>query len=120
MSLTQSFIRLSLATALLVGLSACTIVPAHPSAYRAPPVYVETYPSYRAPPPTIYYEYESNHRHYDDRRGNYYREERRDDRRYNERRYRDKQQFESPLESAARTHRNIRRSLGLPRLPGMP
>ena len=37
-----------------------------------------------------------------------------------ERHYREPQRGPSPLESAARTHRDVRRSLGLPRLPGMP
>ena len=120
MPLTQNLIRLSLTAVLLAGLGACTIVPAPPGAYRAPPVYVETYPGYRSPAPNVYYEYESNHRHYDDRRGNNYRNARRDDRRHDERRYQEERQVESPLESAAQTHRNIRRSLGLPRLPGMP
>lgn len=120
MPFAQNLTRLGLAAVLLAGLGACTIVPAQPVGYRATPVYVETYPAYRSPAPSVYYEYQPDFRHYDDRRGNYYREQRRDDRRYDEPRYREERQVKSPLESAARTHRNIRRSLGLPRLPGMP
>ena len=107
MTLTRTLTRLTLAAALLASLGACTVVPAYPAGYRAPPVYVETYPAYRPAPPTVYYGYERGYR--DDRRDYY-----RDDRRYDDRRH------SSPLEDAARVHRDIRRSLGLPRLPGMP
>lgn len=98
----QKFVRLGLAAALLGSLAACTVVPVQPVGYRAAPVYVDTYPTYRYTYPGTYYEYD---RRYDDRGGRYYREERR---------------IESPFDSAARAHREIRQSLGLPRLPGMP
>ena len=118
MLLTQKFIHLGLAVALVASLGACTVVPIQPVGYRAPSVYVETYPTYPTyrygyPSASVYYE--SNHRNYDNRGGNYYRYDRDD-----ERRYREPRRSESPLESAARTHRDVRRSLGLPRLPGMP
>lgn len=104
--------RLLLATALLGSLGACTIVPAHPGAYRGGgSVYVETYPEHRHGYPDTYY-YERNRRDYDRREYRYYRDE--------PRRYEQPRRIESPLESAARTHRDVRRSLGLPRLPGMP
>lgn len=106
MTLASTLSRLTLAAALLASLGACTVVPAYPTAYpagyRAAPVYVETYPAYRPAPPVVYYGYERGYR--DDRR-DYYRDDRR---------------RSSPLEDAARVHRDIRRSLGLPRLPGMP
>jgi len=92
--------RLTLAVALLGSLGACTVAPAYPVGYRAAPVYVESYPAYRSAPP-VYYGYD---------RGYY-----RDNHRYEERRPQ-----RSPFEDAARAHRDVRRSLGLPRLPGMP
>jgi len=95
-------IRLTLAAALLASLGACTVVPAYPVGYRAAPVYVESYPAYRSG----YYRYDRPR--YDDR---YYRDEGR---------YQQPRRMESPLESAIEVHRDIRRSLGLPRLPGMP
>lgn len=97
MKLPQLFLRLGVVAALLGSLSACTIVPAHPHAYYGPSVQIETYPVYRYGPP---------HRHYHhDRRHYHYRDDRHDD---------------SAFDRAARSHREIRRSLGLPRLPGMP
>lgn len=102
-------IRISLAAALLGSLGACTVAPAYPVAYRPAPVYVETYPAYRYGHPTPYYGHEE--RHYGDRGGRYYRDEHR---------YQEPRRIESPLEGAARLHRDVRRSLGLPRLPGMP
>lgn len=100
--------RLVLAVALLGSLSACTVVPVQPHGYyRSPPVVIETYPVYR---------YGYPHRHYGHERRDFHHYDRRDDRYYrNERRH-----YETPFDSAARTHRDIRRSLGLPRLPGMP
>ncbi|WP_153133230.1 hypothetical protein [Dechloromonas hortensis] len=114
MKLKQMLTRLTIAALVLGGLSACTIVPAQPGAYgygyRTTPVYVETYPTYRYGYPNTYY-YGRDHRHYDNR----------DDRRYREERhYQEPRRIDSPLESAARAHRDVRRSLGLPRLPGMP
>jgi hypothetical protein len=104
--------RLLLATALLGSLAGCAVVPAQPVAYRGAPVYGDPYPAYRYGYPNSYpygyYEYDR--RYYGDRP--YYG----DGRRYEERRI----EIESPLESAARVHRDVRRSLGLPRLPGMP
>lgn len=115
MSLAQKLTRLSLAAALLASLGACTVVPMHSAGYRAPSVYVESYPAYRTYPSANIY-YESDRRHYDNRGGGYYREEPRRD----ERRYQEPRRMESPLESAVELHREVRRSLGLPRLPGMP
>ena len=117
MPLTQKLIRFSLAAALLGSLSACVVAPAHPVGYRGPAVHVETYPTYyRHGYPATYYDGGYDNRYYDNRSGRYYR----DGRRHDERRYEEPRRIESPLESAARTHRDIRRSLGLPRLPGMP
>ena len=115
MPLAPKLVRISLAAVLFASLGACTVVPAYPVAYRAPPVYVESYPTYRYGYPSASIYYESGPRRYDNRGGNYYRDERR-----NERHYHEPQRGHSPLESAARAHRDVRRSLGLPRLPGMP
>lgn len=102
------FIRLGLAIALLGSLTACTVVPAHPLGYYGgPPVVVETYPVYR---------YDSPYRHYDHDRRDYRAYDHRGERHYRD----DRRRHDSPFDSAARTHRDIRRSLGLPRLPGMP
>jgi len=109
MTLSRTIARLTLAAALLGSLGACTVAPVYPVGYRTAPVYVESYPAYRSAPPTVYYQYEQGYR------GNYRQDYYRDDRRYDDRR-----QIPSPLEEAARVHRDIRRSLGLPRLPGMP
>ncbi|PKO33788.1 MAG: hypothetical protein CVU34_10460 [Betaproteobacteria bacterium HGW-Betaproteobacteria-7] len=105
-----AFIRLGLAIALLGSLTACTVVPAHPQGYYAgPPVVVETYPVYR-------YGYGYPQRHYNHDRRDY-----RGHEQHGGRNYRDGgRRHDSPFDSAARTHRDIRRSLGLPRLPGMP
>ena len=109
MKLSQTIIRLGLATVLLGSLGACVVVPAHQAGYhRTPPAYVETYPAYGYPRANIYYE--SGHRHYDDRGGRYY-----DDRRHDDRR-----SYGAPLPPPLQLHRDVRRSLGLPRLPGMP
>ena len=48
----STLIRLGLAVIALGTLSACTVVPAHPVAYRSSPVVVETYPVYRS---NVYY-----------------------------------------------------------------
>ena len=55
----KKLLRLGLAIAALGMLGACTVVPVQPTGYyRAAPVYVETYPTYRYPYPggSIYYE----------------------------------------------------------------
>ena len=110
MTRTQKFLRLGLTIALLGSLGACTVVPAYPVGYRqAPPAYTGSYPSYDYSASTVYYEPE--YREYHDH-GRRYRDERRH--------YHEPRRIESPLEGAARLHRDIRRSLGLPRLPGMP
>ena len=98
----QAFLRLSLAALLVAGLGACTVVPAYPpGAYRAPPpAYVETYPAYGYSG-GVYYGYERGY----DRHPAYRHEGRRG---------------EMPLPPPLQLHRDIRRSLGLPRLPGMP
>ncbi len=107
MSLLQKLIPLTLAAGLLGSLSGCIVAPAHPVGYRGPPVYVETYPTYRHTYPNTYYDGYG----YGDRGGRYYREERR---------YVEPRRMEAPIPSPAQVHRDIRRSLGLPRLPGMP
>lgn len=49
---TRLLTLIALSASLLGG---CAIVPApHGAYYRQPNVYVETYPAYRAPPPSIY------------------------------------------------------------------
>jgi len=121
MKIVQKLTRLSLAVALFASLGACTVVPMHSAGYRAAPVYVESYPAYQAYPsyrsyPSTNIYYESDRRRYDNRGGGYYREEPRRD----ERRYQEPRRMESPLQGAAELHRDVRRSLGLPRLPGMP
>lgn len=106
------FIRLGLAIALLGSLTACTVVPAHPHGYYGgPPVVVETYPVYRYGHPHRHpgydrRDYRPYDRHYEHRGDRHYRDDRR--------------RHDTPFDNAARTHRDIRRSLGLPRLPGMP
>jgi len=94
-----------LAAVLLGSVAACTVVPAYPVGYRAAPVYVESYPAYRSG----YYRYDQPR--YADRDSRYYRDQGR---------YQQPQRMELPLESTIEVHRDIRRSLGLPRLPGMP
>lgn len=110
MPLLSTLARLSLAAALLGSVAACTVVPAQPGYYRSTPppaVYYDTYPTYRYGP-TGYYR-DGRHEH-----GDRYGRRERDEWRDQERR------IESPLDDAARLHRDVRRSLGLPRLPGMP
>lgn len=117
MNLKQTLLRFGLATALIGSLGACAVAP-YPVGYRrAPPVYVETYPGYGQPSGTIYYN--SGYRHYDDRGGRYY-DDRRSDRYYDDRRYEEPRRQEAPLPPPLQLHRDVRRSLGLPRLPGMP
>lgn len=110
MSATLTSLRNLLGGLALASLGACAVVPAQPVPYGARPVYVEPYPviRYGYPYPYGYYEYD---RRYDDRGYREYRDERRHD---------DRQRYESPIDSAVRAHRDVRRSLGLPRLPGMP
>lgn len=102
--------RTSLLILLLASLSACTIVPAHPYAGRSASVYVDSYPS---APNTYYYGGGGPRRDYD--RG-YYREPDRRNYRHEAPRHESTVRIPSPLE----VHRDVRRSLGLPRLPGMP
>lgn len=104
----QIIIRLALAAALLGSLAACTVVPAYPAGYRAAPVYVETYPVYRPAYSGVYYQYERPYYGHSDF---HYREAPR---------YQEPRRSNTPFDDAARAHRDIRRSLGLPRLPGMP
>jgi hypothetical protein len=109
MNLKQFALRIGLATALLGSLGACTVVPAYPVGYhRPPPAYVETYPAYGYPTTSIYYQ--SGYRYYDGY----------GDRRYDDRRYDDRGSHGMPLPPPLQLHRDVRRSLGLPRLPGMP
>lgn len=103
-------LRLTLAAAFLGGLSACTVVPTYPVGYqRPPPAYVETYPVYGYPTTSIYYQ--SGYRYYDG-----YGDRRHDHRGYDDRRG----GYGMPLPPPLQLHRDVRRSLGLPRLPGMP
>jgi hypothetical protein len=110
MTLSHKLIRLTLAAALLGSLSACVVAPPQAVGYRAPSVYVETYPTYRYGYPDTYY---NGYRpgYYGDRGGRYYRDERR---------YDEPRQREVIIPNPLEVHRDIRRSLGLPRLPGMP
>ena len=82
MSITQKLTRLSLTMATFASLGACTVIPMHSAGYRAAPVYVESYPTYRSyPSPNIHYQ--SDRRSYDNRGGGNYREKlRRDERPY--------------------------------------
>lgn len=112
MTIAQKLIRISLAAALLGSLSACVVAPPHSVGYRAPSVYVETYPTYRyGGYPNTYYDNGYGQRQYDNRGGGYYRDQRR---------YEEPRRMETPIPSPLDVHRDIRRSLGLPRLPGMP
>lgn len=95
-------LRLGLAIALFGCLGACTVVPTYPVA--APrPVYVEHYPVYGYPGATIYYQ-SGPRPYYGGYRDRYY-EERRSD---------------FPLPPPPPSPRDVRRGLGLPRLPGLP
>ena len=99
----QTIVRLLVAALITGSMGACTVVPAYPGAYYRPaPVYSETYPSYRAPGATIYYE--SGHRHH---AGTYYRDERRNERHV-------QINPPAPVRDALRLRRDIHRSLGLP------
>ncbi len=99
----QLILRIGLVASLLGSLSACTVVPAYPVGYQHRPAYVETYPVYSYPSTSIYYE-SGYHRHYDG---------------YGDRRY-EGRRGDIPLPLPLQLHRDVRRSLGLPRLPGMP
>ena len=127
MPLAKNLTRLCLAAAIFGSLAGCTVAPVYPNGYRPAPTYVNTYPAYggypglaygSSPSTTIYYQ-SGSRRHYDDGHQHY-----RND--YPQQRPRQEyRQMESPrgptaFESAAKTHRDVRRSLGLPRLPGMP
>lgn len=106
-SIRRPLFRTLLAAGLIALLGACTVVPAGHVGYRSGPVYVDSYPTYRTyAGTTTYYYYDNDrygHRNYD--RGY--------DRRYDDRPSRS---MPPPLQ----LHRDVRRSLGLPRLPGMP
>lgn len=100
MNLKRSLFSLSLAAVILGSLGGCAVVPYPAGYYRAQPAYVQTYPAYGYPRANVYYE------------GGY--------RGYDNRRYDDHQHYSQPLPSPREVHRDIRRSLGLPRLPGLP
>lgn len=69
MSVSRILSRLGLATLLLAGLGACTVVPAYPVARPYPsPVYIETYPSYYYIPGGGDRHHGYRHRHYRDER----------------------------------------------------
>ena len=113
--------RTALVVLLLGSLSACTVVPSYPTyssgyAVRPAPVYVETYGSgyYGQPRGNAYYYGNSAPRH--GYRNEHYREEPRREYRHEAPRQVAPRPIPSPLE----VHRDVRRSLGLPRLPGMP
>lgn len=113
MKLKQFALRLSLAAALLGSLGACTVVPTYPVGYqRPPPAYVETYPAYGYPTTSIYYQ--SGYRYYDRHDGRHH------DHRHDHRHYDDRRNHGMPLPPPLQLHRDVRRGLGLPRLPGMP
>ena len=121
MNTSTALARTTLLALLLGSLSACTVVPTYPSyssgyAVRPAPVYVETYGSgyYGQPRGNTYYYGNSAPRH--GYRHEHYREEPR-------REYRQeapRQVAPSRIPSPLQVHRDVRRSLGLPRLPGMP
>lgn len=113
MPLVKTLTRLTLATIIFGILAGCTVAPVYPG-YRSAPAYVNSYPGYGygydgGPRTTIYYQ-SGSRRHYDNGHQHY--------------RHDHPQQRSnhgpSAFESAAKTHRDVRRSLGLPRLPGMP
>ncbi|MCG2576183.1 hypothetical protein LZ012_04150 [Dechloromonas sp. XY25] len=109
----QFALRIVLALSLLASLGACTVVPAYPVGYqRPPPAYVETYPVYGYGYPSTSIYYQSGYRRYDGYGG--------DRRYYDDRRYEDRRSHGVPLPPPLQLHRDVRRSLGLPRLPGMP
>ena len=117
MNVQQILSRIGINLLLLSSLTACTVVPSYPSyssgyAVRPAPVYVETYGSgyYGQPRGNAYYQGNSEHRR------EHYREEPRQDFRREAPRQEAPHRIPSPLE----VHRDVRRSLGLPRLPGMP
>ena len=106
MPLAKTLTRLCIATVIFGCFAGCTVAPVYPVGYRSAPSY-GSYPGYGyggAPSTTIYYQsgsrrgYDDGHRHYRN----------------------DSPRGPTVFESAAKTHRDVRRSLGLPRLPGMP
>lgn len=110
------FTRPALLLLLLASLSACTIVPTYPVGVRAAPAYGETYaPGYYGRPYGNTYYYGNAAPRHEYERGQYREAERRDYRREAPR-HESTIHIPSPLE----VHRDVRRSLGLPRLPGMP
>lgn len=117
----QILSRIGISLLLLSSLSACTVVPTYPSyssgyAVRPAPVYVETYGSgYYGQPRGNAYFYGNSAPRYEPRR-EHYREAPRQEYRRDAPRHEAPARIPSPLE----VHRDVRRSLGLPRLPGMP
>lgn len=106
--------RIAVLLALVASLSACVVAPPSARHYSSgpPAVYVETYP-------TTYYRggYDNHHYRHDNRpRQQFYREPERREHYREERRPAPRASIPSPRE----VHREVRRSLGLPRLPGMP
>lgn len=111
MPLAKILTRLFLATTIFGILAGCTVAPVYPG-YRSTPAYVNTYPGYghdSGPSTTIYYQ-PGSRRYYDNGHQDHHRN------------HPQQQPSRGPtvFESAAKTHRDVRRSLGLPRLPGMP
>ena len=109
MPLAKTLTRLTLAAAIFGILAGCTVAPVYPG-YRSAPAYGYGYGYGGAPSTTIYYQ-SGSRRHYDgghqNHRHDYYPQQR-------------SSHGPSAFENAAKTHRDVRRSLGLPRLPGMP
>lgn len=116
MTILRKLLRIVVVAGLIGGLSACVVAPPQSAGYRGPSVYVETYPTYRyGYPNTRYYGHEYRHygnRYYDDRGTRHYG----NDRRYSE----PPRRMDASIPGPAQVHRDVRRSLGLPRLPGMP
>ena len=106
-SLLRSSFHPLLATGLAALLGACTVVPAGHVGYHSGPAYVESYPAYRSYPGTSTYYYYGNNGYQHGYRGP-------------DRGYYDRPARIAPLPPPLQLHRDIRRSLGLPRLPGMP
>jgi hypothetical protein len=113
-------VRTALLALFLGGLTACTVVPSYPSyssgyVTRPAPVYVETHGSgyYGQARGNPYYG--NNAPRYEPRREHY-----REAPRQEYRREAPQQAAPSRIPSPLEVHRDVRRSLGLPRLPGMP
>lgn len=116
--------RITLSLLLIASLGACAVVPVPRYVGTPAPIYVET-------APTVYIGRTYDNRYYNNHHQDH--DHRYQQREYRQERYREPERREhyreappprhessaripSPLE----VHRDVRRSLGLPRLPGMP